>query len=195
MMFRTRYTRLAARSLSIAVAAAVAALGSVMTAAQEKPAAAASEEPLETIVITGSRILTPNATSTSPIQTVTSQDITLQGATDVGNLLNTLPQVNFLSAVDLSNRQNPLATPGGESTVDLRGLGPPQQLRPLPAVQAGRGNARAGRLPQQSRHPNGLGAGVDHLGQHHRRSRQVRRDDSARQRRGSDQRRGGTSPR
>lgn len=104
------------------VAAALATLGSVATSAQGKPAAA-GEEPLETIVITGSRIVTPNATSTSPIQTVTSQDITLQGATDVGNLLNTLPQVNFLSAVDLSNRQNPLATPGGESTVDLRGLG------------------------------------------------------------------------
>ncbi|HYX74502.1 MAG TPA: TonB-dependent receptor plug domain-containing protein, partial [Steroidobacteraceae bacterium] len=139
-MLHMRYPRLAARRLSMVVAAALATLGSMVTAAQEKPAAA-GEEPLETIVITGSRILTPNATSTSPIQTVTSQDITLQGATDVGNLLNTLPQVNFLSAVDLSNRQNPLATPGGESTVDLRGLGPQRTLVLVNSRRLGPGDA------------------------------------------------------
>jgi iron complex outermembrane recepter protein len=139
MMSRIRYTRLVARSLSLA-AAAVAGLFSVMASAQEAPAAAAPE-PLETIVITGSRIITPNATSTSPIQTVTSEEITLRGATDVGNLLNTLPQVNFLSAVDLSNRQNPLATPGGESTVDLRGLGPQRTLVLVNSRRLGPGDA------------------------------------------------------
>jgi iron complex outermembrane recepter protein len=139
MMSRIRYTRLVARSLSLA-AAAVAGLFSLMASAQEAPAAAAPE-PLETIVITGSRIITPNATSTSPIQTVTSEEITLRGATDVGNLLNTLPQVNFLSAVDLSNRQNPLATPGGESTVDLRGLGPQRTLVLVNSRRLGPGDA------------------------------------------------------
>src|SRR5262252_1486576 len=139
-MFRTRHTRLIYRSRSIAAATVVAGLFSVMTSAQEKPEAAGAE-PLETIVITGSRIITPNATSTSPIQTVTSEEITLRGATDVGNLLNTLPQVNFLSAVDLSNRQNPLATPGGESTVDLRGLGPQRTLVLINSRRLGPGDA------------------------------------------------------
>jgi hypothetical protein len=103
MMLGIRYARLAVRRRSLAAAAAVAGLFTVTAAAQEKPASAGAES-VETIVITGSRIATPNATSTSPIQTVTSQEITLHGATDVGNLLNTLPQVTFLSAVDLSNR-------------------------------------------------------------------------------------------
>ena len=140
MTFRIRYARLAARVLSIAAAGVVAGLFTTITAAQEQPAGG-GPEPLETIVITGSRIATPNATSTSPIQTVTSQEITLQGATDIGNVLNTLPQVNFLSAVDLSNRQNPLATPGGESTVDLRGLGPQRTLVLVNSRRLGPGDA------------------------------------------------------
>ena len=138
-MFRIRLTRPVPSARSFAATAA-AGLFSVMASAQEQPPAAAPEA-LETIVITGSRIITPNATSTSPIQTVTSEEITLRGATDVGNLLNTLPQVNFLSAVDISNRQNPLATPGGESTVDLRGLGPQRTLVLVNSRRLGPGDA------------------------------------------------------
>src|SRR5579872_3874794 len=46
------------------------------------------------IVVTGSRIPQPNLTSISPIQAVSKQEFQLQGATDVIDLLNTLPQ-NF----------------------------------------------------------------------------------------------------
>ena len=80
------------------------------------------------IVVTGSRIPRPNLTSVSPINAVTHQEFQLQGHTDVIDLLNTLPQ-NFQNNVsDFSNTSNPLSSPGGLSTADLRGLGPQRTL-------------------------------------------------------------------
>src|SRR5438105_7845501 len=99
---------------------------------------------VEEIVVTGSRIASPNATSTSPIQVVTSQEITLEGATDIGGLLNQLPQITFTNGVDLSNRSNPLSTPGGEATVDLRGLGPQRTLVLVNGRRLGPGEANTG---------------------------------------------------
>ncbi|TLZ30622.1 MAG: TonB-dependent receptor [Gammaproteobacteria bacterium] len=99
---------------------------------------------VEEIVVTGSRIASPNATSTSPIQVVTSQEITLEGATDIGGLLNQLPQITFTNGVDLSNRSNPLSTPGGEATVDLRGLGPQRTLVLVNGRRLGPGDANTG---------------------------------------------------
>src|SRR5439155_4121750 len=99
---------------------------------------------VEEIVVTGSRIASPNATSTSPIQVVTSQEITLEGATDIGGLLNQLPQITFTNGVDLSNRSNPLSTPGGEATVDLRGLGPQRTLVLVDGRRLGIGDPNTG---------------------------------------------------
>ena len=100
------HTRGAARALLIS-AAMTAGLAAGVAVAQEQPAAPAADVITE-VVITGSRIATPNATSTSPIQVVTEQQIKLQGASDMANLLNTLPQVLQVGAVDLGPRQNPL---------------------------------------------------------------------------------------
>ena len=111
-----------------ALAGATAASLCNLTLAQA-PAEQASQAPvLQEVVVTGSRIATPNATSTSPIQVVTEQQIKLQGASDMANLLNTLPQVLQVGVVDLGPRQNPLGVAGGEATVDLRGLGPQRTL-------------------------------------------------------------------
>src|SRR5580704_14022095 len=67
-----------------------AALGLVgVAAAQAQQAASdqgAQQPALSEIVITGSRIPVPaNINSTSPIQAVTSQDISLGGRTDIGS--------------------------------------------------------------------------------------------------------------
>src|SRR5262245_11265332 len=93
------------------------------------PAALAQEQgPVEEIVITGSRISAPNMSSTSPVQVVSQTEIQHSGRTDMADLLNTLPQVFVNSATDFSNTSNSLSTPGGLTTVNLRGLGPQRTL-------------------------------------------------------------------
>ena len=74
------------------------------------------------IVVTGSRIPTPNLTSVSPVTVVSAQDIKLQGAARVEDLLNSLPQVAAGQSSGLSNAAT------GTATVDLRGLGPTRTL-------------------------------------------------------------------
>jgi outer membrane receptor protein involved in Fe transport len=97
---------------------------------------------LATVTVTGTRIATPNATSTSPIQVVTAHDIALSGKTDVSELMYQLPQ-NFNNALgqDLSNRTSGLTTAGGVTTADLRGLGPQRTLVLIDGRRLGQGDA------------------------------------------------------
>jgi iron complex outermembrane receptor protein len=90
--------------------------------------ALAQEGDLEEVVVTGSRIPQPNLTSVSPIQTVGSQEVTLGGRPQTIDILNQLPQVTSNPGVDLGPTSDPLSTPGGVSTVNLRGLGPQRTL-------------------------------------------------------------------
>jgi outer membrane receptor protein involved in Fe transport len=74
------------------------------------------------IVVTGSRIQRRDLTATSPLAVVNDEEFKLSGATNVEQVLNTLPQVvpGFTSA---SNN------PGnGTATIDLRGLGAARTL-------------------------------------------------------------------
>ncbi|HXQ16926.1 MAG TPA: TonB-dependent receptor [Caulobacteraceae bacterium] len=96
------------------------------------------------IVVTGSRIPQPNLTSVSPIQAVSHQEFQLQGATDVIDLLNTLPQNFQNNAADFSNTTNPLTAPGGVSTADLRGLGPQRTLVLVNGRRLGIGDPNTG---------------------------------------------------
>ena len=100
-------------------------------AQQQGPSASAAPptEPLQEIIVTGSRIAAPNEVSTSPIQVVTSKDIQVYGKTDVSDLINLLPQ-NFTNDLgqDLGNGSSGLTTAGGVATADLRGLGPGRTL-------------------------------------------------------------------
>ena len=83
----------------------------------------------EQIVVTGTRLPNPNLISTSPIQVVNAQEISISGKNDIGDLLLTLPQAftNDLGQ-DLGNKTSGLTTAGGVSTADLRGLGPNRTL-------------------------------------------------------------------
>src|SRR6202044_3978393 len=53
----------------------LAAAGSLTAVAQQPTKEAATVEPLQEIVVTGSRIAAPNAVSTSPIQVISSESI------------------------------------------------------------------------------------------------------------------------
>jgi outer membrane receptor protein involved in Fe transport len=115
---------IAVRRAVLAAAISTATLGVTgNTVAQE----AATE--LEMVVVTGSRIAVPNQTSTSPILSVTSEEIKSGGRLDVSDLLNQLPQFNSNSlGQDLGNRTSGLTSAGGVATADLRGLGPNRTL-------------------------------------------------------------------
>lgn len=87
------------------------------------------EMELDVVIVTGTRISSPNLTSTSPVLTVTSEDIRAGGRLDVTDFLNQLPQINSNSlGQDLGNRTPGLSSAGGVATADLRGLGPNRTL-------------------------------------------------------------------
>lgn len=96
---------------------------------------------LEEIVVTGSRIAAPNATSTSPIQVISSESIETTGKTDISDIITQLPQ-NFNNGLgqDLGNGTSGLSTPGGVSTADLRGLGPNRTLVLVDGRRLGQGS-------------------------------------------------------
>jgi len=84
---------------------------------------------MDEVIVTGSRIASPNATSTSPVQVVTREEMQVSGKHDVTDLIAQLPQ-NFTNDLgqDLGNRTPGLTTAGGVATANLRGLGPNRTL-------------------------------------------------------------------
>jgi iron complex outermembrane receptor protein len=120
------------------------AAGLAMTAAaplwaQEPPAQQPAQ--LEEVVITGSRIASPNAVSASPIQVINSEEIHATGKTDISDIINQLPQIfNNDLGQDLGNRTSGLTTAGGVATADLRGLGPNRTLVLVDGRRLGQGS-------------------------------------------------------
>lgn len=101
------------------------------------------EAPLEEVIVTGSRIANPNATSSSPILAISSDALDLQGIQDTGDLVDLLPQI-ITTGADLSNTSNPLNGPGGITTVNLRGLGPQRTLVLVDGRRLGVGDPNTG---------------------------------------------------
>lgn len=86
--------------------------------AQTAPAAAAeAAAPIQEVVVTGSRIATPQLESISPVTAVSAQEIKDAGVTRVEDLLNSLPQVVADQGSGLSMGSS------GVANLDLRGLG------------------------------------------------------------------------
>ncbi len=85
-------------------------------------AAMAQQAPVETVVVTGSRIPQVGLYSSSPVTAVNQTEMKLQGTTSVETLLNNLPGV----MADFTQTASNGAT--GQATVDLRGLGSSRTL-------------------------------------------------------------------
>src|SRR5258708_18595967 len=122
----------------------LAAAGPVVrpsSSALAEQAPAVSAEPLQEIIVTGSRIAAPNAVSTSPIQVLSSKYIETSGKTDISDLITQLPQ-NFNNSLgqDLGNGTSGLTTAGGVATADLRGLGPNRTLVLVDGRRLGQGS-------------------------------------------------------
>ncbi len=107
-------------------------------------ATAADTSTVQDVVVTGSRIPTPNLTSVVPIQSVNHEQFQLEGHTDVIDLLNELPANFQVSTADFSNTTNPLTSPGGITTADLRGLGPQRTLVLVNGRRLGIGDPNTG---------------------------------------------------
>lgn len=98
----------------------------------------------EVVIVTGTLLPEANTISESPVQTITSGDIQVKGATDVSDFLNDLPQTYINNASDFSNSNNPLSSPGGVTTVDLRALGPTRTLVLVNGRRLGVGDPNTG---------------------------------------------------
>ncbi|ESQ84056.1 hypothetical protein AEAC466_09940 [Asticcacaulis sp. AC466] len=100
---------------------AVAALGTAcltMPAFAQSEAAPAPEASAATeVVVTGTRIRRPNLKSASPITSVDSKEVKLQGAIAVDTFLKSLPQV------EAGNNENQSNNSDGTAGVNLRSLG------------------------------------------------------------------------
>ena len=62
-------------------------------------AQAPADEVKEEVIVTGSRIASPNATSTSPVQVVTEQEIKVSGKTDIVDTLQQVPPETIATQV------------------------------------------------------------------------------------------------
>src|SRR5882724_8406294 len=110
------------RLMASSMICGVAFLGLAATQAAAADAPAASSAEVSEIVVTGTRIPTPNLTSVAPVTSVTSADIKAQGVTRVEDLINSLPQSFAAQGSMVSNASN------GTATVNLRGLGAARTL-------------------------------------------------------------------
>ncbi|MDE1145325.1 MAG: TonB-dependent receptor [Azospirillaceae bacterium] len=104
------------QSLLTGAALGVCALASITTTAF------AADDDLQEIVITGSRIKSDSSTGISPVTSVDSAEIKLQGATRIEDVINNLPQAFAGQGSAISNGST------GTATVDLRDLGPSRTL-------------------------------------------------------------------
>jgi iron complex outermembrane recepter protein len=117
------------KKLSLALART---FGAGMAVTMVSVAYAQTVVPLEPTQVTGSRIVSPNITSTSPVSQVTAADIRIEGVNTVESLLNNLPQVFAEFGGNVTNGAT------GTASVDLRDLGSSRTLvlvngRRLPA--------------------------------------------------------------
>ncbi len=93
-----------------------------LSATQASAAAAAASGEVSEVVVTGTRIPSPNLTSIAPVTTVGSTDIKAQGVTRIEDITNSLPQVFAGQGSSITNGSN------GTATVNLRGLGSSRTL-------------------------------------------------------------------
>jgi iron complex outermembrane receptor protein len=91
--------------------------------AQSAPKVSAdSAVDLQEVVVTGSRIATPNLDAISPVTVMVSEEIKQTGVTRIEDLINSLPQVVADQGAGLSMGSN------GTATINLRGLGAQRTL-------------------------------------------------------------------
>lgn len=115
------------RETAIARSIRLLCLGSLALGMQQANAqTTAPEGPVQQVMVTGSRIASPNAESPSPLQVLTAADIAASGVTNIQELLQKNPT---MSTPTISRTNSNFQTSSvGVSTVDLRNLGTSRTL-------------------------------------------------------------------
>jgi iron complex outermembrane recepter protein len=151
------------RILQLAVRAALsaAAASAVVPTAWSQTAPAATAEPsdnsLQEVVVTGSRITSPNLTAISPITSVDAGYISSTNLTRTEDILNNLPMVFAGQNSTVSNGSN------GTASVNLRGLGPSRTLVLVNGRRLGPGNGSGTNVSDINEVPAALIERVDIL--------------------------------
>lgn len=114
----------ARKSLLLASALATATASFAMPAWAQDAAEAADEAPAEEIVVTGTRIKSRDATSSSPVVTVGKDDMKITGSTSAEEYLNTLPQL----VAGATKATNNAGASDASASLNLRGLGAKRTL-------------------------------------------------------------------
>jgi iron complex outermembrane receptor protein len=118
-----QFLRRAVRMALVSGGAFAASVASHSSIAESQETSAGSAEPaLSEVVVTGSRIATPNLDAISPVTAVTAEEIKETGVTRIEDLINSLPQVVADQGSGLSEGAN------GTATINLRGLGTQRTL-------------------------------------------------------------------
>lgn len=120
-MFKTSKLALAVKLAGVVGATLFTLATPVMAQQNQEPDSAAGES-VEKIQVTGSRIRSPNAVSTSPIQTVGELQIEQLQQPELERVLRLLPGVIPGDNSSVNNGS------GGAATVNLRGLGENRNL-------------------------------------------------------------------
>ena len=114
------------RAAGFGSVAAVFALTAMPSGPVFAQAAAESDEPIEEIITTGSRIARTELQSVSPITIVNEEAIEFAGANSIATILNELPSAGVPGSVDTATNFRTVTT--GLNTVDLRNLGTARTL-------------------------------------------------------------------
>src|SRR5665213_1752768 len=114
---------------------------------------------LEAVVITGTRIRAPNLASESPVTAVSDEEIKNEGATNIENVLDDLPQFHTGQSNTTSNNAT------GVANLNLRGLGPTRTLVLIDGRRLGPGDPQGaqGAAADVNFIPAALVTGVDVL--------------------------------
>jgi outer membrane receptor protein involved in Fe transport len=106
-------------------AALACALATASTAQTTAPAPEQDAATVEQVVVTGSRIRTPNLQSNVPVTSISAAQVQNTGIVSVGDILNELPSIR--STFSSSNSTRFIGT-AGLNFLDLRGLGTARTL-------------------------------------------------------------------
>lgn len=82
----------------------------------------ATTQSLETVVVTGTRIVSPNLDAISPVTAISSEELAATGEVRVEDIINQLPQAFAAQGSNIANGAD------GTATVSLRGLGQERTL-------------------------------------------------------------------
>jgi outer membrane receptor protein involved in Fe transport len=112
MALNTEISRAVRRALFMSACAAGAA-----STALAQDQSTENADVTDTVVVTGSRISSPNLQAISPVTSLTAEDIVRTGKSTIEDVINEMPQVFAAQGSNVSNGSD------GTATVNMRGLG------------------------------------------------------------------------